>query len=203
MKLDCETMTNKIFKFKKEIGWGELIALIAIGISLYTFYFQIQLNRPEIFLKYDKVIGCFFPDKDKKRKFFCYNRAIISNNGQKATTLVGLKPAENVGLLFVKERGAQNINRQNTNFKIFQIPDSIMSGRLISNGRNLWDFQDQGLERLSLLNQKIEPGQVFILNIGVIVDAFSDTSKQYEVIFVSQLEFSDGSKHFFGFGTQY
>ncbi len=191
--------TRRIFNFKKEFGWSEIIAIAAFLLAAFSLYLQYISNKAEVSLTNDKLISSVFTDKDHIRKFFGYQRATISNNGNKPVTLLGLRPHEKLGLILTQEVGIENLEKDKIPFKIFQIPDTILSERLFSNEKNLWDFQDQGLEKLSVINKVINPGEVYTLHIGTVYDIFADSTKHYQtVIFNSELVFSNGQKLLFG-----
>lgn len=194
---------RKYFNFKKELGWGEIIALIALFVAGFSLYLQYISNRAEISLTNDKLISANFTDKDGTQKFFGFYRATISNNGNKPVTLLGIRPHEDLGIILTTQGTSNSIKRDGVPFKIFQIPNSILSDRLFSKEKNLWDFEDQGLEKLSMINQVISPGEVYTLNIGTVVDLFSDTTKNYSsMVFTTQLCFSNGQKLIFGAGGE-
>ncbi|MDO3695924.1 hypothetical protein QVZ41_13820 [Wenyingzhuangia sp. chi5] len=191
---------NKIFNFKAEFGWSEVIALIALigaGISLII---QINSNNPDLSLKNTSLVGTTFIDKNGDKYHFGFYRTTIINNGEKSVTLLGLKPHENSGLISTTERGSNKLTEGLIQYKIFQIPDSILVDHLIKGQLLISEFENQGLEKLSMINKVIGPGEIFTLNIGVIYDFYSDNSKDYSsFIFSSQLEFSNEEK--FNFGT--
>lgn len=194
-------MIRHFFKFEKQAGWGEIIAFIALIVAALSLYLQITSNRAEISMTNDKLISANFTDKDGKKKFFGFYRALIANNGNKSVTLVGLKPHEKLGIVLTTQYGSNSLTKGGIPFKIFQISDTILSDRLFSKENNLWEFEDQGLEKLSLLNKVINPGEVYTLNIGTVFDLYADTTKNYSsMIFTTQLHFSNGQKFDFGAG---
>jgi len=194
-------MTKRIFNFKKEFGWSEMIALVALLFAVFSLCLQYMSNKADISLTNDKLISANFIDRDGKKKHFGFYRATISNNGNKSVTLLSLKPHETLGLILTTEEGSTKATQDGVAYKIFQISDTVLSDRLFSKEKNLWDFKDQGLEKLSLINKVINPGEVYTLNVGTVFDLFADTTKHYSsMIFTTQLCFSNGQKLNFGAG---
>lgn len=192
-------MTKNTFNFKREFGWSDIIAVTALILAAISIYQQYKSNSTEVLIQNDKLLSANFVDKDGQKKYFGYQRATIINSGNKSVTLLGLKPNENTGLILTQEYGAKNLEKDKLKCEIFQIPDSILSDRLFSKEKNLWDFKDQGLEKLSVMNKVIQPGEVYTLNIGTVYDLYSDKSKHYKtIIFSSELIFSNGQKLLFG-----
>ena len=192
-------MADKIFNFKTEIGWSEVMAFVALFLAAFSLYIQYSANKASVSLTNDKLVSTIFIDKDGNKKFFGYMRATITNSGNKAVTLLGLKPHEYMGLVLSStyEQNTDELEKDKLICKIFQIPDDILSEKL--NEKNILSFEDQGLEKLSVMNKVINPGEVYMLNIGVIYDLFSDKTKHYKtVIFSSELIFSNGQKLLFG-----
>lgn len=192
-------MPRTIFKFKKEIGWSELIAFLAVCIASWSGYMQYNSNDSNISLNHDKIISTAFIDKDGKKKYFGLIRATLINKGNKAVTLLGLKPNKDLGIVSVMEGNNTTFSNDLIGFKIFQIPDSLLSETLLSNKKIIPTLKDDGLEKLSIMNKVIGPGEVYILYIGTVFDVFSNPEKRYSsVLFSSELEFSNDQKLTFG-----
>ena len=74
--------------------------------------------------------------------------------------------------------------------------EHLIKGRL-----KISAFKNEGLEKLSMINKVIEPGETYTLNVGVIYDFYSDDTKNYSsFMFTSQLQFSNGENLCFGTG---
>ncbi len=190
---------KRLFNLKKDIDWGHITSFAALFLAGLSLYLQYLSNKAEVTITHDVLVSAPFIDKDSVRKFFGYHRATIVNNGNKSVTLHGIKPYNDSELILSQEVG-KDFEKDKISFKIFQIPDTILSKLLFSNEKYLWNFQDHGLEKLSVINKVINPGEAYMLNIGTVYDIFSDTSKHYStIIFTSHLHFSNGQKLLFGF----
>ena len=189
-----------IFNFKREIGWGEIIAFIALLGAMISLILQINSNKPDLSMNNTSLIGTDFIDRNGDKWKFGFYRTTIINNGGKAVTLLGLKPNENFGLISTTQKGSNNLTKGFTSYKIFQIPDNILVDHLTNGQLQISTFKNQGLERLSMINKVINPGEIYTLTIGVIYDFYSDREKDYSsFIFSSEIHFSNGD--IFDFGT--
>jgi hypothetical protein len=192
-------MAKRLFNIKKEFGWAELISIIALILAGLSLYLQYNSSKAFVTLHNDKLISTVFMDKDSTYKFFSYFRATINNTGNKPVTLLGLQPHEKLGLILTAVEGSEHFDKDEIKCKIFQIPDTLLSERLLSSERNLWDFKDEGIEKLGIMNKVINPGEVYTLHIGTVYDLFSNPNKRYsKVIFNSELIFSNGQRLLFG-----
>jgi len=76
-------------------------------------------------------------------------------------------------------------------FLINDLLDDIKNNRTL-----LTTYKGMGLERLSLLNIPIKPGDVEVLNLGVMFDAYSGNDRLAETIFFTvNLVFGDGESY--------
>lgn len=192
-------MEKRFFNIKKEFGWAELISIVALILAGLSLYIQYNSNKAFVTLHNDKLLSTVFMDKDSTYKFFGYIRATINNTGNKPVTLLGLQPHEKLGLILTAVEGGEYLDKDEIKCKIFQIPDTILSDRLLSSEKNLWDFKDDGMERLGVINKVINPGEVYTLHIGTVYDLFSNPNRRYTtVIFNSELIFSNGQRLLFG-----
>lgn len=203
-QIDEEIKHNTLSKLKldKKIIWVSLsTSILALLIAAISLYINFKNNSTQIGLINDKLISAVFKDIDGKKKFFGFYRAIITNNGNKPITILGLKPDKNFGILLTTKEGSNKAENTNVDFKIFRIPDTLLSEHFLKKEENLRKFKDEGLEKLSLLNTVIPPGEIYLLNIGTIFDLYSDTTKHFNsMIFTTQLHFSNGQTLNFGAG---
>lgn len=178
-----------------------IISICAIGISIFSYILNYNANHSDISLTYDKLISAIFRDTTGKKKFFGFQRATIVNEGGRPVTLRGFRPNEDLGLFLLTKDGSNKLLKDKVNFKIFLISDTLTSENLFSKQNNLSSFQDQGLERLSMINKVIKPGEISTISLGIVLDLFSDTTKHYSsMVLCGQLFFSNGQKIDFGSG---
>ncbi len=204
-QVEEEIKLNTVQKLRldRKVFWIPiLISLLALGFAASTFILNYQNSKADVSLIPYKLVSGAFNDKDGKKKIFGVYRAIIGNNGNRPVTLLGLKPYYgNSGILLTTYKGSNDAHQTNVEYKIFRIPDTLMTEQLLDKEENLWNFRNEGLEKLSVLNKVIPPGEIYSLNIGAIFDLFSDTTKHYStMIFTTELLFSNGQKLNFGAG---
>lgn len=191
---------KKLFKFKKEVGWSELISVLALIFAIFSTISQLTSNKPKLSLQNSSYFGTEFIDYNGKKYHFGFYKTTIINNGDKAVTFLGLKPSEETGLIITKTKKTDFVKTDNVPYKIFQIPDEILIDHLIKGKLNISAFKNEGLEKLSIINKVIEPGEVYAFNLGIIIDFYSSKSESYDAFFfTSNLIFSNGDK--FKFGT--
>ncbi len=177
------------------------ISVSALIISALSFFQNYNSNHSDISLTNDKLISATFKDTTGQRKFFAFQRATIINEGGRPITLWGFQPDERLGLILLTEKGSNEIVKHHVAYKIFLVSDTLTSVKLFSNEKNLSRFDNQGLERLSMLNKVIKPGEICTVSLGIVVDLFSDSTKNYSsMILCGQLFFSNGQKLNFGSG---
>jgi len=177
------------------------ISSAALLVSMLSFLLNYNSSRADISLTNDKLISAVFKDATGQKKFFAFQRATITNEGGRPVTLRGLISHEYLDLILLTEKGSDKTVKHNVKYKIFLIPDTLTSEKLFSKEVNLSNFENQGLEKLSMLNKVINPGEVSTISLGLILDVFSDTTKQYSsMIFCGKLFFSNGQKLDFGSG---
>lgn len=187
------------FSFKKHFGWSELTSICALILSGVSLSLQYYSSKAFVTLHNDKLISSVFKDKDSSYKYFGYLRATINNTGNKPVTLLGLQPHEKLGLILTELEGSKYLKKDEIKCKLFQIPDTLLSEQLFKSEKNLWVFKDDGLEKLSVMNKIINPGEVYTLQIGTIYDLFSNPNIKYtSIIFNSELIFSNGQRLHFG-----
>ncbi len=176
-----------------------ILSITALMVSILSYLQNYKSNHPDISLTNDKLISAVFRDTTGQKRFFGFQRATITNDGGKPVTLRGFIPQDRFDLFLLTENGSNKIVNHNVTYKVFIIPDTLMSEKLFSKERNLSFFKNEGLESLSMLNKVIKPGEVCPLSIGFVLDVFSDTTKHYSsVFFCGQLYFSNGQKLDFG-----
>lgn len=185
------------FNFKKEFGWAELIAILALVFSLLAYFND---KKDDVSLVSTTPISVLYTE-DNNNIYFIYCRSTIINNGNKPITLLGFAPHEKLGLSLVAKNGSQSLSKEVIPYEIFQIPDSILTNDLFSRQENLRQFKNQGLEKLSLINKTINPGEVYLLNIGIKYYLPTNGNTKYtSLIFSGQLNFSNGKTLLFGAG---
>ena len=188
---------QRFFNFKKEFGWAELLATLALIFSLLAYFND---KKDDISLVTTTPLSMLYTE-DSNDIFFIYCRSTIINNGNKPITLLGFSPHEKLGLSLVAKNGSQSLSKESIPYEVFQIPDSILTNDLFSNQENLKQFRNQGLEKLSLMNKTINPGEVYLLNIGIKYYFSEHRKMQYTSLFFSgQLNFSNGKTLLFGAG---
>lgn len=187
---------KKCFKFRKEIGWAEIIATIALLISFYNFYAENKQDLSTINGTYKSAI---YTEKDGSIKYFMFNRTVITNNGNKPVTLLSLKANKDFGPTLVNADSSNVAKKKDLPFEIFQIADSVFTGNLFQKQENLLQFTHQGLEKLSHINQIIYPGGTYTLTIGIKYSLPADMSIRF-LLFAGELEFSNGEILDFGSG---
>ncbi len=126
---------RKLFKFKKELGWAEILSLIAIVVSSYLFYVQISNNKEKVSLIEDKSYYCYFTDNDGSKKYFHILRGIVINNGNKPVTLLGLNPILNTNMLLGTLKNTHVTGKLGIPYKIFQVSDSTSLSDLFKNDK--------------------------------------------------------------------
>lgn len=189
--------TQRFFNFKKEFGWAELIAIFALIFSLLAYFND---KKDDISLVSTTPSSVLYAENNRNI-YFIHCRSTIVNNGNKSITLLGFAPHEKLGLSLVAKNGSQSLSKEAIPYEIFQIPDSILTNDLFSCQENLKQFKDQGLEKLSLINKTINPGEVYLLNIGIkYYLPESESTKYTSLIFSGQLNFSNGKTLLFGAG---
>ena len=188
---------QRFFNFKKEIGWSEVIALLAFIFSLFAYF---KNETENIYIKTQTPISTLYTEKNKNI-YFIYCRANIINNGNKPVALLGFYPHEELGLSLVAKNGSKHLSKEYIPYEIFQIPDSVLMDNLFKHKEQLTSFKNQGLEKLSLMNKIIAPGEAYLLNIGIkyYLPDTMDT-KYTTLIFSGQLDFSNGKTFLFGAG---
>lgn len=188
---------QRFFNFKKEIGWAEVISLLAFIFSLFAYF---KNETDNISIKTKTPISSLYTEKNKNI-YFIYCRANIINNGNKPVTLLGFYPHEKLGLSLVAKNGSKHLSKEYIPYEIFQIPDSVLMDDLFRHQEQLTSFKNQGLEKLSLMNKIIAPGEAYLLNIGIkyYLPDTMDT-KYTTLIFSGQLDFSNGETFLFGAG---
>lgn len=190
-------MKRKIFQFEPKIGWSELIAFSALVIAVISFYASYQEKQTNInIVEGIEGTGSFHNKNKNEWAYFSYFRILVTNNGNKTISLIGLippltKPFPNYFAGSVKDGKAKKINTKvvitDTYLdSIKQYPDRITKLKYYSN------------EELSILNRSINPGETEILNIGIIYDVYDGTNKKTDSVFTSvKLIFSDGSNYLY------
>ena len=176
-----------------------IISILSILISLYTVYDNYNERNPKVNLINEKLVSNMFVDNDGKQKFFGVYKAILTNNSGKSVTLIGLKPHRQTGLLITTQHGSSDVMKPKLPFKIFVIDNNISIDSLLRNANQMSSFKDAGLEKMALLNKVIPPGEIYILNIGLVVDLFCKPSEKYSsMFFTSELYFSNNQILNFG-----
>lgn len=86
-----------LFKFERTIGWPELIALAALAASSYAVLQSREANSPRVAVTALPARSYLVCQKDTG-EFHARNAALfrITNNGGRATTFVGLSPADSI-----------------------------------------------------------------------------------------------------------
>ena len=70
---------NKFFNFKAELGWSEVIALIALIGAIVSLVIQINSNKPDLSLRNTSLIGTAFIDENGNKYHFGFYRTTKVN----------------------------------------------------------------------------------------------------------------------------
>jgi len=180
-----------------------IISTSSLILSILSLLLSYNSNNPNVTLTNDKLISTVFKDANGEKYFFAFQRGTITNDGGRTITLRGFIPRPDLDLIMLTEDGSTNTVEHNVDYKIFLIPDSLTSEQLFSSERNLSNFKNNGLEKLTMLNRAIKPGEICTISLGIILDVFADSTKNYSsVILCGQLFFSNGQKLDFGSGGE-
>lgn len=197
------SLKNQDRKNNRRFWTPIIISTSSLFLSILSFLLSYNSNTPNVTLTNDKLISATFKDTTGNKYFFAFQRATITNDGGRPVTLRGFIPNPDLDLILLTEYGSPKTVKHNVDYKIFLIPDTLTSERLFSSEKNLSNFENEGLEKLTMLNRTIKPGEVCTISLGIILDVFADTTKNYRsVILCGQLFFSNGQRLDFGSGGE-
>ena len=182
---------GNFIKFEKKFGYPELIALIAIIVSVISYRQSNKASLPSIEVNEDLAGAGVYDSDDEGKKYFSYTRIMIANQGGKAVSLIGVKAPEeslfpNMFLGRVRADSTEEIP-----VEIFLVDEYL---EVIKEDTSLVSsFESMGREELSLLNRTVSPGKPIILNIGTRFNiSAADTLEIREVFAQYELVFSNG-----------
>lgn len=196
---------NRFFKFENKIGWSEAFALLAIIISIISLYQSYRVEQsalPNIVVtEKTPTIIVSYDTQQRQWIYLTYNRIIITNRGGRTVTLIGIRPPEEpeeLPMVLPVKNGKVDENIK-INASIF--PTSELLEDIKNNHSLLSKYKGIGIERLSVLNIPIEPGETKVLNLGIIFDAYSGNERIAETIFFGvNLVFGDGENYWYRHG---
>lgn len=181
------------FNFRKEIGWAEIIAVIAILISIGPFvidFLSYKSQDSKIVITQETPKVFFYKDSnDGKRKMFTYNRLSITNTGGKTVTLNGFYPGKEPPLILNVVNG--KLTNKDVVFSIYPI-DFLMND-IVENPDKIYSLKKTNFEALSIINESIDPGTTKVLNYGFVFEPFENNKQISDLILMNfNIKFSDG-----------
>ncbi|WP_200974853.1 hypothetical protein [Echinicola sp. 20G] len=183
------------FNFKREFGWSDIIALLAFILAIIVAVHDFFPDKPELIKRNETLSSGVFEDSDGKVKAFGFSKAIITNDGNKPVTYLGIKKHERFGLIMTKDiDDTITENNTNINFLISDLPEDFTLEDINKSPYILKSIQNKGLEHLFFQNIKINPGESKIITLIVVFDIFNEIKPIQGIFFSPVLEFSDGSK---------
>ncbi|WP_194542186.1 hypothetical protein [Paenibacillus sp. JZ16] len=192
-------MKRKRFNFRREIGWAEIIASIALifavgPIIIDYLTYKSQDSKIEVTQEVPKVF-LFIDSKDGKQKMFTYNRLVVTNTGGKTVTLNGFQPNDMPPVILNVVDG--RISNQTVEYSIFPL-DFLMED-IKNEPDKIFNLKKTSLEALSVINESIEPGITKVLNYGIVFEPFDINKKQLsDLILINfNIKFSDGYEYSF------
>ncbi len=114
---------KQFFKFEAKIGWSEIIALLALIISIASIVYQNV--KPSIVI--DKIIptaGQYYNKKESKWVNLSYHRIVIRNVSDRDLTLTGILPLDEPSTFFLVSKD-NKVNSWNDSPKVYLINESL------------------------------------------------------------------------------
>ena len=195
--ISIKSIISKYFVFEKKVGWPEIIALFALVISIISInisYKSYKINFPDIEIREITPSGGPYFDKNENKYFYLtYSRFIITNNGGRPVNLIGFDELKELPSMMIVKNGKLS-PAQNVLYKIIQVQESldVLKGTpsIVSKYKNL------GMDGISILNERIEEGDTYILNMLMLFDVYENNIKNCEFVLSNfNLIFGNDYKH--------
>jgi hypothetical protein len=185
---------GKYFEFDRKIGWVQLIAILALILSIASLWITTSKSRAQIIITHDTAIGSTFFDPATKRwRILSYDRVIFSNTGGSPMTLIGIRPMNDqvfAGMVAATIKDGRAVQIPSEIF----ITDKFLE-EIEKNTDLLSVSKEWSLERLGALHRIVPAGGTLVLNVGILVDAYNGIKPVATDVLVNlECYFSDGTK---------
>ncbi len=189
------------FDFKRGFGWSELIAGIALILSIIVAIDNFIPEKPKLKIHTETLASGIFDDTDGSTKLFSFSKAIITNDGDKSVTYHGIKQHKEFGLIMFLKTDGRFENNANVSYMISDMPDNFTIQDIERNPSVLRKIEDKGLDHLFFQNKSIEPGESVTITLIAIFNIFKLGGDYKTIFFSPKLLFSDNSElELFGAG---
>jgi hypothetical protein len=188
------------FKFEEKIGWSEVVASLALLVSLasgWASYKAVTENRPALSVKEDQVVGGpYFNEAIQRWQHLVYARFIVTNLGGRPTTLLGFEANPRVPV--VMGLSGTNAHVSADLVSKYLILDSLPED-IRANPQSIVEAKAVSAERLGLLNMPIEAGSTKVVILGIVFDAYDPqhTRRAEQLLVALDLIFANGYRHTF------
>lgn len=181
--------------FEKKFGWAELLATIAVLVSLAALWYaraQVTQNLPEVSVETQTAIRVSGSEPGDQAQWVALIPFVITNRGGRTVTLLNLDKADLPSVLRVVDGKITENHELDVSFAVIE---GNVKGRDFIRSKAL-TVETQPLLLPELVNESIESGKArsFVLVLRMI-DKKNRPINGSKIYFSCNAVFGDGTKH--------